>query len=334
MSFTIKLAGTPYEFQAEASETILQAGDKAGFLLPSACRSGACGACKAQVLSGTVALGPHEPFALTEADQKLGLTLLCSAKATSDCEIKVRDVKLAQKKPEGVQAEIVEKTLLDPSIMRLVLKRADGALFEFKAGQTYAVELPGNQKRYYSVASSQNQKETVEFLIRKVTNGMFTGMLFSDMIRVGDKMRLKGPEGTSTFQTPKGRKAAFLATGTGIASVKSIVSTLVENNDLEGRELFIYWGVHTSQELVVGEIFEEWAAAHPQIHYTGVVSREDTWPGAKGHVQTFAAADNGDMTDMDAYLCGSNSMIKAAVNYLTARCGLREDHIFMDNFGF
>ena len=46
------------------------------------------------------------------------------------------------------------------------------------------------------------------------------------------------------------------------------------------------------------------------------------------------AADNGDMTDMDAYLCGSNSMIKAAVNYLTARCGLREDHIFMDNFGF
>ena len=39
MSFTIKLAGTPYEFQAEASETILQAGDKAGFLLvvPIAC---------------------------------------------------------------------------------------------------------------------------------------------------------------------------------------------------------------------------------------------------------------------------------------------------------
>ena len=66
MSFTIKLAGTPYEFKAEATETILEAGDKAGFLLPSACRSGACGACKAQIISGTVALGPHEPFALTE----------------------------------------------------------------------------------------------------------------------------------------------------------------------------------------------------------------------------------------------------------------------------
>lgn len=46
--------------------------------------------------------------------------------------------------------------------MRLVLKRADGALFEFKAGQTYAVELPGNQKRYYSVASSPEPKETVD----------------------------------------------------------------------------------------------------------------------------------------------------------------------------
>ena len=112
MSFTIKLAGTPYEFQAEASETILQAGDKAGFLLPSACRSGACGACKAQVLSGTVALGPHEPFALTEADQKLGLTLLCSAKATSDCEIKVRDVKLVKRNPKAFKLKSLKKRCL------------------------------------------------------------------------------------------------------------------------------------------------------------------------------------------------------------------------------
>ncbi|MFR5390852.1 hypothetical protein [Parasutterella sp.] len=74
------------------------------------------------------------------------------------------------------------------------------------------------------MASSRTRKRP-SIPIRKVTNGMFTGMLFSDMIRVGDKMRLKGPEGTSIFQTPKGRKAVFLATGTGIASVKSIVST-------------------------------------------------------------------------------------------------------------
>ena len=202
---------------------------------------------------------------------------------------------------------------------------------------------------FYNYKVKRTGKDPAVILYSGGTTGTTKGILLSNrnfnalgqqviaanpMFRVGDKMRLKGPEGTSTFQTPKGRKAVFLATGTGIASVKSIVSTLVENNDLEGRELFIYWGVRTSQELVVGEIFEEWAAAHQQIHYTGVVSREDTWPGAKGHVQTFAAADNGDMTDMDAYLCGSNSMIKAAVNYLTARCGLREDHIFMDNFGF
>ena len=110
MSFTIKLAGTPYEFQAEASETILQAGDKAGFLLPSACRSGACGACKAQVLSGTVALGPHEPFALTEADQKLGLTLLCSAKATPTAKLK-SETSTRSKETRRRSAEIVEKTL-------------------------------------------------------------------------------------------------------------------------------------------------------------------------------------------------------------------------------
>lgn len=334
MSFTIKLSGTPYEFKAEENETILEAGKKAGYLLPSACCSGVCGACKSQIISGSVVLGPYESYALTDADREHGMTLLCRATPTSDLEIKVRDVKLAVKKPEGMQVEIVEKTLLEPSILRLVLKRTDGGKFDFKAGQTYAVELPGNNFRYYSVAGSENQKETIEFLIRKVTNGMFTGMLFSDMLRVGDKMRLKGPEGTSTFTTPKGRTALFLATGTGIASVKSIISTLVENNDLEGRDLRVYWGVRTSPELVVGKIFEEWATDHPQIHFTAVVSREDAWGGAKGHVQTFAAADCGDMTNVDAYLCGNSSMIKAATNFLTARCGLQEDHIFTDNFGY
>lgn len=334
MSFKVKISGTPYEFTAEANQTLLEAGKEAGFLLPSGCCSGMCGACKAQLISGEVVLKPYQPHALTDADREFGLTLLCRAQPTSDVEIKVRDVKLAKKKVEDMEVEIVEKTILEPSILRLVLKRTDGQLFDFKAGQTYAVVLPGNTLRCYSVASPETQKETITFLIRKVTNGMFTGLLFSESLRVGDKMRLRGPEGTSTFSTPKGKKAVFLATGTGIASVKSIVSTLIEKNDLEGRDLNIFWGVRNSAELVEGEQFEEWSQTHPQIKYTAVVSREEEWPGAKGHVQTVAATEIGDMTNVDAYMCGNAAMIKAATNFLTVRCGLREDHIFTDNFGY
>lgn len=332
MAFLIKLDGTDYEFYAEPGEKILDAAQRSGLILKSACRSGACGACKAQVLSGEVELGKYLPSALPDADRAAGLTLLCTAKPLSDLVLKVREVKRAEKKPEHTLAVIAEKKLLCPSIMRLTLE-STGDAFEYKAGQTYAVELPGGIRRVYSIAVPEGNKAKIEFLIRKVTGGLFSGMLFSDGLRVGDALRLSGPDGDFTFKTPKGRKAIFLATGTGIAPVKSIVETLIQKNDLEGRKLHIFWGVRTAEELVLGPLFEGWAAQYPQIRYTPVVSRDETWGGAKGHIQTFAAQHHGDMTETDAYLCGSDAMINAAVNFLSVRCGLKDDHIFSDNFG-
>ena len=68
MPFRIKLSGTPYEFSADPDENIFEAAERNGYALPCACRSGACGACKAQIISGDVDLGKYQPFALTDAD--------------------------------------------------------------------------------------------------------------------------------------------------------------------------------------------------------------------------------------------------------------------------
>ena len=334
MSYLVRIFDTPFEFRAEAGQSLLDAAEKHGLNVPWACRSGACGACKAELLSGEVDLGKFVPSALPEADIKAGKILMCKATAKSDLEIKVRSVKkIEPKQAESIEVKIVEKNLLAPSILRLVLKRTDDKAFSFKAGQTYRVELPGGAFRYYSIANSELQQETIEFLIRRVTGGLSTGLLFSDELRVGDKMRLKGPEGDMTFKTPRGKKAIFLATGTGIAAVKSIVQTLVEKDDLKGRSLHIFWGVRNSEDLVCGSLFESWAAHHPEITFTPVVSREPEWRGATGHVQKVAAELHGDMTEVDAYICGSSSLINSAMNFLTVRCGLKEDHIYTDNFG-
>lgn len=333
MTYQIHIANTDYKFSAEPNETIVQAAERQGLILPCACRVGSCGACKSQIVSGEVDLGKYQSFALSEADIKSRLALLCVAKAKSDLTIKVRDVKLSHYKVPGFLTKIIDKTEVAPNLIRLVLERENGRPFKFKAGQTYDVVLPGDQRRYYSVASPATQSTSLEFLIHKVPGGLFTSLLFSEGLKIGDGLRLNGPEGCFTFKTPKGRKALFLCTGTGIAPIKSMIQTLIETNDLEGRDLHVYWGVHTSQELVVGKLFEQWAKNHEQIHFTPIVSREEAWKGVKGHVQTQAAIDHGDMTEVDAYLCGNNSMIKAAINFLTVRCGLKDDHIYADSFG-
>ncbi len=67
------------EVPCDAEETILEAAERAGIEIPSACRVGSCGTCKARKTSGTVKHG-HCP-GLTEAEAGEGYVLTCSTTA-------------------------------------------------------------------------------------------------------------------------------------------------------------------------------------------------------------------------------------------------------------
>lgn len=67
------------EVACDADETILEAAERAGIEIPSACRVGSCGTCKARKTSGTV---KHEHCpGLTEAEAGEGYVLTCSTTA-------------------------------------------------------------------------------------------------------------------------------------------------------------------------------------------------------------------------------------------------------------
>ena len=52
MAFLVKISGTDVSFPAEKGERILDAAERAGYDIPHACRSGFCGSCSANVVSG------------------------------------------------------------------------------------------------------------------------------------------------------------------------------------------------------------------------------------------------------------------------------------------
>lgn len=334
MSFEIKFAGTPYSCVAQEGQTILEAAEKANLKVPSACRSGACGCCKVKVISGKVDLGQFQPFALTEKDREQNLVLMCKAIPLSNLELSVSQIScLDELKNKNIAVKIVEKALLTPEVIRLVVERQDQNNFSFTPGQFFDFVLPDNHHRSYSVSSSKNETRSLEFLIRKVPNGFFTSLLFDEKLNVGHELTLEGPHGNFTFDSKPGFKSIFLATGTGIAPVKSIVGSLIENRDLEHQDIYIYWGARHTKDLFISSLLQEWSSNHPQIHFIPVVSRDDQWSGIKGHVQTQAAIDHGDMTHVNVYASGSNSLIKSAGNFLMVRCGLPENRFKFDDFG-
>lgn len=66
-------------------ESVLEAAEEAGVTIPFECRSGICGQCKTQLVSGRVTMDVQD--ALTAADRSRGVILACQARATRDLEI-------------------------------------------------------------------------------------------------------------------------------------------------------------------------------------------------------------------------------------------------------
>ncbi|WP_410574723.1 fatty acid desaturase [Amycolatopsis sp. cmx-4-61] len=78
---TVRLSGRRQAVSLAAGDTVLESALKAGLDAPYACLGGACGTCKAQILSGSVAM--EQNFALSETDLRSGYVLTCQSHPTT-----------------------------------------------------------------------------------------------------------------------------------------------------------------------------------------------------------------------------------------------------------
>lgn len=89
MSFTIRLAKSGVEFEAEADEVILDAAERADIVLTHSCRSGTCRACITRVIAGCIEHDPEyiDELSIDAGEIEAGYRLLCSSLARSDAEL-------------------------------------------------------------------------------------------------------------------------------------------------------------------------------------------------------------------------------------------------------
>jgi ferredoxin-NADP reductase/ferredoxin len=319
MSYRIELTtrdGQAFGFACNEGQDVLAAAAAADITLPSQCRRGSCGACHATVTEGAYTLGEHSADALPQGD--LQAVLLCRTTPTADLRVAAPyDHTKVLLQPVAVrQARIAALETIADDTCRLELQleadEANGSAAEFEAGQFVELELPGGRvKRPFSLANTSNWEGRLEFLIRLRPQGEFSAYL-RDRARPGDMLVVHGPQGGFGLIAESLRPRWFVAGGTGLAPVLSMLRRMAEYQEMNDARIF--FGVNRESELFMLDELDALRAALPQLRVELCVREagESRQASHRTPVDALGAALAAGGASPDLYVCGPPAMVSAA----------------------
>lgn len=314
--------------------TILETALKHNVPYPHACRSGKCGSCKTQILSGDVEMRPYYKEVLSDAEREQGIVLACCALPKTDLEIAWLDEDAAS--PElpvrQLRATVTGLERPAPEVTRLLLLPEGGAALAFVAGQFVRLRFGRLPARSYSMASRPDQV-TLEFHIRHVPGGAVSDHL-AWQLALGDTIRLEGPFGTSYLRERHSGPIVAVAGGTGLAPMLSIVRTALRR--LPARQVTLYAGARSDADLYALQALHDLEAAYPRFSCHVVLSRPPAASDATtacriGHPHEALAQDFTDLDGAKVYCAGPPPMIEA-VTRTVAGLGLAPTDLHSDAF--
>ena len=329
--YRIELLGQERQFDASKEESLLTAGLSQGIPLPYGCQSGGCGACRAQLIKGEIAY-PYEPPALSEAEKAAGYILLCQAEARSDLQLQVQERLGDQHIPvSNLPVRVEKKQSLCHDVMQLILKLPKGESFEFLAGQYVDFLLRDGRRRSFSIANAPDQKGFIELHLRHVPDGEFSDFIFNSM---QDRaiLRIEGPLGGFYLRQESARPLLFMAGGTGLAPIKSMLEYLQAGG--KQRPAHLFWGARQERDLYFHEQLLSWSKEWPWLDYTPVLSEaEEAWSGETGFVHRVLAREYPKLANHDVYMSGPPVMVQAAREQFFSQ-GLPVEQLFYDSFDY
>jgi ferredoxin-NADP reductase len=258
-----------------------------------------------------------------------------------------RPASAARPGPAGEpNATIIARIDLTETVARFKLRPDAGAL-PFEPGQYFALGLMldgGVVQRPYSTASAAGSGRDLEFLVRLVEGGTFTPRLWA--LPVGARLRIGRAKGLFKLRPGDPRAHLFVATGTGIAPLVSMLETLVGDDlaapytDAGAPRAVVVHGVARAGELAYRDRLERMAGGPARIRYSPLISRPTHpdnagWTGLTGRIDARLdeLCDTHGLAPAQsvAYLCGNPGVI-AATELILARRGFARDAIVSEQY--
>lgn len=207
----------------------------------------------------------------------------------------------------------LRKQCIAPSVYELRFGKPD--TFAFTAGQFVLFDVPlldnaaDIQPRAYSIASAPSEQDLL-FVIKLVPNGRASRWI-QQTLDADTSVRMQGSFGNFKLNPAPGKPYLFIATGTGIAPIRSqILSALKEQRDT--RQMHLLFGVLKAEDLFW---IEEWRGLEEEylnFHaHVSCLSGEADWHGEIGSLQDRLTRILQTIPAPSVYICGAPVTVKA-----------------------
>ena len=210
-----------------------------------------------------------------------------------------------------MKARLLSWKELAPEVRHFEFDLPDREELHFTPGQFVSVLQAINGKeitRAYSIASPRDGNRFA-LCLNRVQEGLVSNYLFR--LQPGDEVEMHEPLGYFTLRHA-GRRAVFIATGTGIAPFRSM---LLDHLPKLRPQVTLLFGVRYEYGLLYRGELEELAGAYPSFRFVPTVTRPETsWTGRTGRVQqhvdeVLALHTPDEIFNVDVYICGLKEMV-------------------------
>lgn len=286
-------------FSCQPEETVLETLLRENVQVPNGCRQGLCQACMMRSLDAAPPVSAQVGLKDTLQSQNYFLSCICHPE---------HDMTVALPNQQGakIEAQVIEKRLLTPDIVHLVL--AYKTPFNFFAGQFVNLKRADGLTRSYSIANIPHHKNILEFHIRRLPNGQFSSWIY-DEVEIGATIILSEAQGSCHYLPGRAEQPLMLVgTGSGLAPLYGIIADALAQG--HSGPIHLFHGSRDHNGLYLIDELRELVEKFDNFHYTACISSAGIESEhVRGRAHDIALSSVESLSGWRVFLCGHPEMV-------------------------
>jgi propane monooxygenase reductase component len=225
---------------------------------------------------------------------------------------------------------ILASRRLAPDVVEVMVGPQAPGGEEFRAGQYWMLSPGPGLRSAFSIASPPCRHHEIAFCI-KLTGADGAARAITDL-PVGSEIRYTGPHGSFILRPDAGRDPIFIAMGTGVAPLRSMILERIEQR--RGCRIDLVFGAREIEDLIYADEFRHLESVEAGFHYHPFLSRPPAhgWKGGVGRFSGQLDRVLPAVAGREAYLCGNREMVTQSIESLTA-LGIDPSLCFHEEWG-